>query len=287
MRTKPTTASGYAGVQTSLVRATCLYVATKLGDLMDDLVLVGGLVPSLLIDQARLPPGVTAHVGTMDLDIGLSVVLLDQERYRAVGDRLRAAGFQPDTNEKGNPSRQRWVIEHGGTVTIDFLIAPTLEGDKGGGIRDLEQDFAAFITPGLHLAFRDRVAVPLSGQTLFGESASRTIQVCGPGAYIALKALALRLRGENKDAYDLYYVLRSYTAGVDAIAEALAALMDDAKAREALQFLDEDFAEPDSIGPTRTARFLTEDLDENIQGESVAYVRQLLRAVERIVEEKK
>jgi hypothetical protein len=27
------------------VRATCLYVATKLGDLMDELVVVGGLVP--------------------------------------------------------------------------------------------------------------------------------------------------------------------------------------------------------------------------------------------------
>ena len=47
---KPTTAAGYEPAFTSAVRATCLYVATKLGDLADDTVVVGGLVPSLIID---------------------------------------------------------------------------------------------------------------------------------------------------------------------------------------------------------------------------------------------
>ena len=54
MTDKPTTAAGYGGGQTELVRATCLYVATKLGDVMDELVVVGGLVPSLLVKQEDL-----------------------------------------------------------------------------------------------------------------------------------------------------------------------------------------------------------------------------------------
>ena len=54
MPDKPTTAAGYRPEYLELVRSTCLYVATKLGDLMDDTVVVGGLVPSLLIDQAAL-----------------------------------------------------------------------------------------------------------------------------------------------------------------------------------------------------------------------------------------
>lgn len=246
---------------------------------MDELVVVGGLVPSLLVDQDNLPSTVSKHVGTMDLDVGLSIMLFEQERYKAVGERLRAAGFRPDTNEKGNHSRQRWLIEHGGKVTIDFLISPTLEGDKGGGIRDLEQGFAAFIMPGLQLAFRDRVTIQLSGQTLMGESATRNIQVCGPGAYVVLKALALRLRGENKDAYDLYYLLRNHGAGVAGIAAAMATLMDDPKTQEAIEFLEEDFATLDSIGPVRISRFLMDDLDAGIQAESVAYVKQLVRSV--------
>ena len=35
---------------------------------MEDVVVIGGLVPSLLIDQRDLPDGVSTHVGTMDLE---------------------------------------------------------------------------------------------------------------------------------------------------------------------------------------------------------------------------
>lgn len=47
MADKPRRASEYKSEQVELVRATCLYIATKLGDLMDDLAVVGGLVPHL------------------------------------------------------------------------------------------------------------------------------------------------------------------------------------------------------------------------------------------------
>jgi len=55
---KPTTAAGYRREHVELVRATCLYLATKLGDLLDDVVVIGGLVPSLLIAQDEVPVGV-------------------------------------------------------------------------------------------------------------------------------------------------------------------------------------------------------------------------------------
>jgi hypothetical protein len=51
MPDKPSFASQYSREQAELVRQTCLYVATKLGDLLDELVVVGGLVPSLLIPE--------------------------------------------------------------------------------------------------------------------------------------------------------------------------------------------------------------------------------------------
>ena len=71
MPEKPTTAAGYPSEQMARVKATCLYLATKLGELMPELVIVGGLVPALLIDQDNLPENVTAYAGTMDLDLGL------------------------------------------------------------------------------------------------------------------------------------------------------------------------------------------------------------------------
>jgi hypothetical protein len=77
MADKPKRASESRSEQVTLVRSTCLYVATKLGDLMEDVVVIGGLVPSLLIDQRDLPDGVSTHVGTMDLDVGLKLALLE------------------------------------------------------------------------------------------------------------------------------------------------------------------------------------------------------------------
>jgi hypothetical protein len=123
MPEKPTTASGYPPGQVARVKSTCLYLATKLGDLMDELVVVGGLVPSLLIDQEKLPENVTPHVGTLDLDLGLAFALVGEQRYQDVVERLRNANFTADVNEEGKPTRQRWRISDP-PVTVDFLIEP-------------------------------------------------------------------------------------------------------------------------------------------------------------------
>jgi hypothetical protein len=281
MPDKPTTASGYAPEYVELVRATCLYVATKLGDLTDDLVVVGGLVPSLIVDQQNLAAGVEAHVGTMDLDVGLAVALLDQGRYRELSERLRRSGFTPDENEKGNATRQRWKIEGAEKVTLDFLIEPTQPDDRGGDLRDIEPEFAAIIAPGLHLAFVDRQRITLTGRTIMGEDAERDIWACGPAAYIVLKALAFSLRGENKDAYDLFYVIRNYGTGVQEVAELLRSILKDPDAENAIAVLREDFTAHNGIGARRVAQFLTGKPDDTIQADVVGYIRALLREVSR------
>jgi hypothetical protein len=123
MPEKPLFASEYPKEQAELVRQTCLYVATKLGDLLEELVVVGGLVPSLLIHEESVPRVEEPHVGTMDLDLGLSLALLNAARYEELTARLRRAGFAPDVNEAGNPTFQRWKIEPPGhpKMTVDFV----------------------------------------------------------------------------------------------------------------------------------------------------------------------
>ena len=278
MAEKPTTAAGYSAQFLAAVRSTCLYVMTKLGDLTDDVVVVGGLVPSLLVDERALPAGEQAHPGTVDLDLGLRVAVLDTGRYRSLTERLRRAGFRPDLNEQGKPTRQRWRLENVGDVTVDFLIQPSRPGDQGGRLRDIEPDFAAVIAPGLHLAFQDRELVPLSGVTISGEKAERDVWVCGPGAYIVLKALAFDLRGENKDAYDLYYVLRNYGVAVEDVARHLRPLLGEASTKEAIEIIRRDFLDHDGVGPRRVAEFLIGGPDDEIQSDVVGFLRALLRA---------
>lgn len=281
MPEKPTTADGYAPEYVTLVRATCLYLATKVGDLVDDLVVVGGLVPSLIVDQENLAEGVEAHVGTMDLDVALAVALLDQGRYRELSERLRRSGFMQDENEQGNATRQRWKIEGIEKVTLDFLIQPTLPGDRGGRLRNIEPGFAAIIAPGLQLAFQDRQRMTLSGHTIMGEDAKREIWVCGPAAYIVLKALAFSLRGDNKDAYDLFYVVRNYGTGTQEVADLLRLLLDDPATEEAISILRRDFTTHNDVGPRRVAEFLTGATNDAIQADVVGYIDALLRGFGR------
>ena len=100
--------------------------------------------------------------------------------------------------------------------------------------------------------------IRLDGKTILGEVASREVWVAGPGAYVVLKALAFKSRGENKDADDLFYLLRHFGAGIDDVVARLVPLLDDAEAQEAMAVLEKDFSDLDGVGPRRVADFLRE-----------------------------
>ena len=243
---------------------------------------VGGLVPSLLIPDESLPAGEDVHIGTTDLDLGLSLAILDTKRYEDLSLRLNRADFKPDENEEGNPILQRWKItpSAGLKVTLDFLIPPSLAADKGGDLRHIQKDLAAVITPGLRLAFRDKQKVSLKGVTLFGEKANRDIWVCGPGAFVVLKALAFDQRGENKDAYDLYFVIRNYGRSIDDVCRCISPLLEEVETKKAFAILNRDFLEPDGIGPSRVAQFQYRGPNAHLQADVAGYVKELLSKCE-------
>jgi len=264
------------------VEAACLKVAVTLGALMDELCIVGGLVPSLLIDRQLAPEDLTdeVHSGTNDLDVGLAVVLLDDNQYMEISRRLRQEGFEPDRNERGNPTPQRWRLGSL-NVTVDFLLPPIPGAERGGRVQPLEGDFGALIAPGLQLAFDERLEVEVEGRTLTGETARRLIPVCGPATFVVLKALALADRGEPKDAYDLVYVLRRWPGGVADVAERLVghATRHADVVHKALRSLATDFADPSRLGSRRAASFHAEEGDDldAAAADAQGYVDDLLR----------
>ena len=279
MNVKPSTQDGYSSEDLTRVTQTCLYVFTVLGDLLDDVAVVGGLVPYLLVNQDDLPEGLERHVGTMDLDLGLSLAIFDEERYQNLTGRLRQSGFGPETKSGGNSRLQTWTNEAAGSATIDFLIGQQHDGEELGKPCHIESDFAAFITRGLDLAFRDRRSVQLSGYTLMGERASRDVPVCGPGAFTVLKALAFGNRGERKDAYDLSYMLSGL--GIDDVARCLESLLPDPRVEDALAIIRNNFTNHDATGPMRAAYFRNGGPDDDIQADVVGNALELLKALGR------
>jgi hypothetical protein len=140
-------------------------------------------------------------------------------------------------------------------------------------------DVAAVVTPGSPLAFRGREWVRLEDRTPGQEVVSREIPVCGAGAFVVLKALALHDRGENKDAYDLWYGLGHFGASTGDVGARLTPLLDDENAREAIRVLAVDFATLDSVGLRRAADFLSRAGDDAFCADVAGPVSRLLRSL--------
>ncbi len=277
MAEKSGSKSDYPKDSIQLVKAGLLFVAVKLGDLLDEIVVVGGVVPSLLVDQAtaREP-----HVGTTDLDLALSLSVLDEEKYRDLSGRLRDAGFKPVTKADGRIVRQTWVMTGKlGRISIDFLIPRSDEADPKRLLQDLEKDFGAVRTRGLEVAFVDRRSVELDGLTIEGDRAKRTVQVAGLGAMVVLKALAFDNRGAEKDAYDLYYLL--HELGVEAAVEALNSCIAGqdhvTDVKDALSLLARDFSHSDGVGAGSVARFMNDESNEDLRADVVGLVGAVVR----------
>jgi Nucleotidyl transferase AbiEii toxin, Type IV TA system len=276
---KPRTRDGYTPEDLASVISACLTFAVTVGAHMEELCIVGGLVPSLLIDHRLGTAGDAAHPGTNDLDVGLDVAVLDDHGYQALSTRLRAEDFEPIKNVKGNTQVQTWAYA-GTKVTVDFLMPPIPDGPPPARVQNLEGDFGALIIPGIELAAGEREIVTLEGHTFAGERVTRDIPVCGPATFTVLKALAFAQRGEPKDAFDLVYVLRGWNDMDDIVQRLIghAAQHGDIVAR-ALTDLARDFQEPTNLGPLRAAGFDTlraSELDD-AAADAHGYVDDLLR----------
>lgn len=260
-------------VETQRLLRACLTLAVLLGDLIEETVIVGGLVPSLLIDQSSSVSGFEPHAGTKDIDIGLSLALFDDQRYDTIANRLREHGLENDRNDNGQPAHQRWLDPHG-HVLVEFLIPPS-DNVTAGQIKHLSHEFGAFVVPGLIYAFNDSEHVQLVGLNSRGAEANRIVRICGPASFIILKSLAFRNRAKNKDAYDIVYFLK-YFPDSQLIARLLNQWKQEEIASQALSFLQEDFASPQATGPIAYSRHVSSELSPEIQADAFAVVHTLL-----------
>ena len=97
----------------------------------------------------------------------------------------------------------------------------------------------------------------MTGRTLKNEAATREAIVCGPAAFVAMKAVAFKNRGEPKDAYDLAYVLRHYPHFAEIVGGYQGLLSGDGAscAATGLATLRQDFRTHDAVGTARAVEF--------------------------------
>lgn len=189
-----------AGARAAAERALGLLLAGSVPT-GEQLIVLGGLVPPTLTRTG--PPEVPAHLGTTDVDVLLVTHLTESEDLGPIEAALEAMAFSPDADG------WRWSgLVEDRLVRIEFLC-------------DLDdQPAEAMVRP----AGCDRLrAVNLRGTghverdhreyTLQLPDGDVRVRFAGLGGYLLAKSVSARVRGADKDYYDLAYVLLHNDAG--------------------------------------------------------------------------
>lgn len=241
-----------------------------LGEYLDSIVVIGGMVPKYLIGETEEP-----HVGTTDVDLALDHRRFDEPGYQTLHELLTDHHYQVD--DKQPFIYRRVIVMDGNNVVVQVDL---LSGEYGGTGKDRRtqtiQDLRPRKARGADLAFHKPVHVKITGKLPCGAKDTVTIPIAGIVPFIVMKAMAMRDRLKRKDPYDVYYCLRYFPGGPEKIVEHVKLLKGNKLVQEALEILKEKFDSPEHVGPLHIAEFLElSDQDEVDRIKRDAYERVL------------
>jgi hypothetical protein len=227
---------------TAASRAVLIEVSNVLGAYRNELVMVGGWVPDLLY------PG-HGHIGSLDVDLAVSPMAYAGNAYDSILRRMASAGYE----YHADPTRfVKTVAGAENPVKVDLLSGQGPSGEASATVHINELRISRL--RGIDLAFAACDEIELFGAMPDGTVNKVRIRVVRPEAFILIKAFALDERTNEKDAYDIAFVLQHYEPTLTVLADRVRVLLENALAREGLQILNGKFESIDSVGPVWAAR---------------------------------
>lgn len=231
-----------------------LEVTRLLGEYRDDIVIIGGWVPELLLSGAK-----NKHVGSIDVDLALNHQALADPRYKTILDLLQSRDYTQSSEQPFIFKRTLRLAEREITVQVD-LLAGEYEGTGRSHRHQRIQDVKARKVRGCDLAFRMSTEVTVQGVLPGGGEDSATIRVASIVPFMVMKGMAMHDRLKEKDAWDIYFCVTNYPGGLDALVEEFRPHLDHGLVREGLEKIASKFASEKLIGPKHVADF--EELDD-------------------------
>jgi hypothetical protein len=249
---EPQSAAHYDDRSTAAVKSVLLEIGQILGSYKGKFVVVGGLIPWLLQNDEDMP-----HVGTLDIDLGLDPSALADGEYANLIELLQGHGYRQRDDLKPFQLVRELPQEDGSSpieVVIDFLMQRNVKVVKNRP--PLVEDFRVQEVNGADLAIRLAEDFRLNGTMPGGGTNTVTISVCSIPAFLAMKGFAVEKRHKQKDAYDIYYVIRNYRDGIPALAEACRPVLNDLEGLEGYHYISGKFTAFDDYGPTSVRKFV-------------------------------
>ncbi len=249
---EPQSASDYDDRTTVAVKSVLVEIGQVLGSYRGKFAVVGGAVPWLLLNDADMP-----HVGTMDVDLSLKAEALGDGEYAQLVESLLNQGYR---QRERLPRFQlvRTVPAHDGGADIDVVIDFLMPRDAviAGNVPPLLANFAVQRADGANLALRFYQLVAIDGDMPDGGGNRVQIAVASIPALLAMKGYAINNRRKRKDAYDIYYCIRNFHGGVDALATASQPLLKFDEAKTGYLHISEKFRDVKDFGPTSVRQFV-------------------------------
>lgn len=251
---EPQTAAEYDDRTTAAVKAVLIEMGQILGSFKGKFAIIGGSVPWLLLESQDMP-----HVGTVDVDVGLDAKALGDGEYAMLIEELLGHGYNQGADLRRFQLVREVPTQDGGgsiKVIVDFLMPRDADIVKNDP--PLISNFAVQKADGADLATRFYEMVAISGSMPDGGTNRVEIAVCSIPALLAMKGYAVNGRYKQKDAYDIYYCVRNYAGGPEALAEACRPLLAYASGLAGYQFIAGKFDIVDGFGPTCVRKFVEE-----------------------------
>jgi len=248
----PQSAADYTDRVTEAVKSALLEIGQVLGSFEGKFAVVGGAVPWLLLQADDMQ-----HVGTIDVDLTLDAEALGDGEYVRLVEALMKNGYAQSPDHRRFQLVRLVESADGGPpieVIVDFLMPRNAEIEKN--IPPILSEFAVQRASGAELAIRFHQLIAVEGVMPGGGRNRVEIAVASIPALLAMKGQALARRQKRKDAYDVYYCIRNYDGGPEALAELCRPLLEIEEAREGFQGIAEKFAAEDMIGPVWVRQFV-------------------------------
>lgn len=251
---EPQSASDYDDRTTAAVKSVLVEIGQILGTYKGKFAVIGGAVPWLLLDNEEMP-----HVGTIDVDLSLDAEALGDGEYATLVQALMRHGYQ----QRGGLRRFQLArlvppLDDGPAINVivDFLMPRDAEIIRN--TPPLVDHFAVQRADGADLALHFHELTAVSAPMPGGGTNTVEIAICTIPALLAMKGHALGGRLKQKDAYDIYYCIRNYGGGIEALAEACTPLLEHASGVAGYRIIRDKFGDIDGFGPTSVRKFVAE-----------------------------
>ena len=249
--------SDYEGREIEACRKVLVEIIHLLGEFKDDIVLIGGWIPTFLIPQSDEP-----HVGSLDIDLAFDFTKIPDDTYRTILELLLKRGYTQDEDQPFRFFRDV-MMEDGGSIKVEVDLMAGEYGGTGKSRRTQKvQDVSARKVRGCDLAFGSTVTVSIEDFLPEGGKDKVSFKIAGIVPLLDMKGIAMHGRMKEKDAYDIFYCVDHFPGGVDKLIKAFKPFTGNKLVLEGLGKIKSKFASMEHVGPKWVTDFLVVEDDE-------------------------